>query len=62
MTDASTQLTQHQIELFKNLIDLGKIIVPSLITLLAAVLGALAVYRFALRRLKFEKRLEFINK
>ena len=62
MADASTQLTPQQIELFQNLIDFGKIVVPSLITLLAVVLGARAGYRFALRRLKFEKRLEFINK
>ena len=62
MADPSTHLSQQQIELYKNLIDFGKIAVPSLITLLAAVLGARAGYRFALRRFKFEKQLEFINR
>ncbi len=61
MSDATTQLTEQQIELFKNLIDFGKIAVPSLITLLAVVLGARVGYRFSLRRFKLEKRLEFIN-
>jgi hypothetical protein len=61
MPDASTQLTEQQIELFKNLIDFGKIAVPSLITLIAVVLGARVGYRFSLRRFKLEKRLEFIN-
>lgn len=60
--DPSLQLTKEQLELYQSLIDFGKIAVPSIITLLAAVLGARAGYRFALKRFKLEKRLEFIKR
>ena len=60
MPESLTQLNKEQLELLNNLIEFGKIAVPSLITLLAVFLGARVGYRFSLKRFKLEKRLDFI--
>ncbi|MEW6614789.1 MAG: hypothetical protein AB1401_04925 [Thermodesulfobacteriota bacterium] len=54
-------MNKEQLELLNNLIEFGKIAVPSLITLLAVFLGARVGYRFSLKRFNLEKRLDFIS-
>lgn len=54
-------MNKEQLELLNNLIEFGKIAIPSLITLLAVFLGARVGYRFSLKRFKLEKKLDFIS-
>jgi hypothetical protein len=61
MPDSVTQMNKEQLELLNNLVEFGKIAVPSIITLLAVILGARVGFRFSLKRFKHEKRLDFIN-
>lgn len=61
MLESLTKLNEEQLELLKNLIDLGKIVIPSLATLFAVLLGARIGYRFSLKRFEIEKRLDFIS-
>ena len=61
MPDNLTQISNQQLQLFNNLIDFGKIVLPSLFTLLAAILGALFGYRFAIKRFKLEKKIDFVH-
>lgn len=51
----TAQINDEKIVLLKDLIELGKIVIPALITLLAAYFA----YRFANRQLKYKKALEF---
>ena len=61
MQEVVSQLNEQQLHLINNLIDLAKIVLPSFFILLAAILGARLTYRFAVRRLKLEKRLDFVR-
>ena len=51
-------MSKENIEIINNLIDLSKIVLPSLFTLLAGSLG----YRYGLRHMKNQKRLEFVER
>jgi hypothetical protein len=59
MTNTIAGLTPEQTRLALELVDLAKVVLPALFTLLAALLGARAGFRFALRQFRKEKRLEF---
>jgi len=61
MFNTFSQLTKEQLEFFNNLIDLGKIVIPSIVTLIAAALGALFAFKYSVKRFKLEKNIEFIN-
>ncbi|MBI5205586.1 MAG: hypothetical protein HZA11_11780 [Nitrospirae bacterium] len=51
-------MSKENIEIINNLIDLSKIVLPALFTLLAGSFG----YRYGLRLMKNQKRLEFIER
>lgn len=61
MPEILSQLNEQQLQLLNNIIDLAKIALPSLFTLLAVIIGARIGYRFSLRRFKIEKRLDFVR-
>lgn len=52
------QLSESQVQLLRDLVDLAKITIPALVTLLAVYF----TYRFATRQTLFRKRLDFIEK
>lgn len=51
-------MSKENIDIINNLIDLSKIVLPSLFTLLAGFFG----YRYGLKQLKNQKKLEFIER
>jgi len=51
-------MSKENIDIINNLIDLSKIVLPSLFTLLAGSFG----YRYGLRLMKNQKKLEFIER
>lgn len=51
-------MSKEYIDIINNLIDLSKIVLPSLFTLLAASFG----YRYGFRLIKNQKRLEFVER
>lgn len=51
-------MNKENIDLLNNLIDLSKIALPSLFTLLAGYFG----YRYGIRQMKNQKRLEFVER
>lgn len=61
MTNVVTELRPEQAKFMVELVDLCKVTIPSLCALLAVVLGAWLAYRFAIRRLRLEKRLGFVK-
>lgn len=61
MPEIISQLNEQQLNFLNNLVDLAKIALPSLFTLLAVIIGARIGYRLSIRRFKIEKRLDFVR-
>ena len=61
MPNAVSQLTPEQVKLLSDFFDLLKIVIPSVITLLAALLSVRIAHRYDMRRFEREKHLDFLR-
>lgn len=61
MKESFLSLNHEQIELINNFIDMIKIVLPSLVTLIATAVGAFAVYKYSLKQVEFKNHKDFIK-